>query len=245
MFNLLRSEIDHQFSVVPRTFLDYTWCIDIKQRAGCLSYTDDPLGFVSILAQTLTLDKANIWSSTLDNIDLFTNDDKVRNFVKHYLSKDKNVNEDICADCLVLLKRRKGVKNEPYMNKQCVCRKYSREEQEHVQRLSMVTYECVVKDILCALPIWTTFLKVIFFFFTKKLIIFFVNSKSKPSFSYFFTKNLIMLFCQLSKSSFPYLYLTMWGQYNIFYIMLCYDLVVIFTIDRLPDVNPSWEWNGC
>lgn len=143
-----------------RTFLDYTWCIDIKQRAGCLSYLDDPQGFLTILAQTLTLDKANIWSATPDNIELFTNDDKVRNFVKHYLSKDTNVGSNICADCLLVSKKRKGVKNEPFMTKQCLCRKYSKEEQEHVQGLSMVTYECVVKDILCALPIWTTFLKV-------------------------------------------------------------------------------------
>ncbi|XP_028156342.1 anaphase-promoting complex subunit 1 isoform X2 [Ostrinia furnacalis] len=144
-----------------KTFLEYTWCIDIKQRAGCLSYLDDPHGFLTILAQTLTLDKANIWSATADNIELFTNDDQVRNFVKHYLYKDHTFGTNICADCLLVSKKRKGVKNEPYMTKQCMCRKYSKEEQDHVQGLSMVTYECVVKDILCALPIWTTFLKII------------------------------------------------------------------------------------
>lgn len=46
------------------------------------------------------------------------------------------------------------------MAKECLCRQYSKEEKEHVQLLSMVTYECVVKDIVCALPIWTAFLKV-------------------------------------------------------------------------------------
>lgn len=142
-----------------KTFLEYTWCIDIKQRAGCLSYLDDPHGFLSILAQTLTLDNTNIWSVTPENIELFTNDDKVRNFVKHYLSKDST--SSICADCLLIQKKRKGLKNENFLPKQCICRTYSREEREYVQSLSMVTYECVVKDILCALPIWTTFLKII------------------------------------------------------------------------------------
>ncbi|KAL4715619.1 hypothetical protein ACJJTC_006198 [Scirpophaga incertulas] len=144
-----------------KTFLKYTWCIDIKQRAGCLSYVDDPQGFITILAQTLTLDKANIWSAKPENIELFTNDEKVMNFVKHYLSNDGNERPGVCADCLVVTKRRRCLKNEPCIPKPCVCRKYSREEQEHIQGLSMVTYECVVKDILCALPIWTSFLKII------------------------------------------------------------------------------------
>ncbi|XP_059045476.1 anaphase-promoting complex subunit 1 [Achroia grisella] len=146
---------------VLKTFLDYTWCIDIKQRAGCLSYLDDPQGFLTILAQTLTLDKSNIWSATPENIDLFSNDEQIRNFIKHYLIKSKDTASNICGDCLLISKKRKGLKNEPFMAKQCQCRRYSKEEQEHAQALSMVTYECVVKDILCALPIWTTFLKII------------------------------------------------------------------------------------
>ncbi|CAB3228222.1 unnamed protein product [Arctia plantaginis] len=141
-----------------KLFLEYSWCIDIKQRAGCLSYLDDPQGFLTILAQTLTLDKANIWSTSADNIELFTNDDKIRNFVKQYLVKDVNTN--ICADCLVESKKKKGFK-EVVLNRQCLCRKYTKEEREHLQTLGMVTYECVVKDILCALPVWTTFLKII------------------------------------------------------------------------------------
>ncbi|XP_075976673.1 anaphase promoting complex subunit 1 [Anticarsia gemmatalis] len=141
-----------------KTFLDYTWCIDIKPRAGCLSYIDDPQGFLTILAQSLTLEKANIWSTTADNIELFTNDDKIRNFVKQYLLNDATTN--ICADCLIEVKKKKGFK-EAGLNRQCMCRKYTKEEREHLQTLSMVTYECLVKDILCALPIWTTFLKII------------------------------------------------------------------------------------
>nr|XP_049700108.1 anaphase-promoting complex subunit 1 [Helicoverpa armigera] len=139
-----------------KLFLEYSWCIDIKQRAGCLSYLADPQGFLTILAQTLTLDKANIWSTNTDNIELFTNDDKVQNFVKQYLFKDVGTN--VCADCLVVGKKKK---KDVVFNNQCQCRQYTKEEREHLQTLGMVTYECVVKDILCALPIWTTFLKII------------------------------------------------------------------------------------
>ncbi|KAJ8719345.1 hypothetical protein PYW08_011520 [Mythimna loreyi] len=141
-----------------KLFLEYSWCIDIKQRAGCLSYIDDPQGFLTILAQTLTLDKSNVWSTTTENIELFTNDDKVRNFVKQYLIQE--LEPIVCADCLVLSKKKKGVKDVS-LNIECQCRKYTKEEREHLQTLGMVTYECVVKDILCALPIWTTFLKII------------------------------------------------------------------------------------
>ncbi|KAI8431904.1 hypothetical protein MSG28_004457 [Choristoneura fumiferana] len=93
-----------------KTFLEYTWCIDIKQRAGCLSYLDDPQGFLTILAQSLTLDKTNIWSVIPDNIELFTNDDRIKNFVRHYLAKEST--GAICADCLLITKKRKGLKNE-------------------------------------------------------------------------------------------------------------------------------------
>ncbi|CAG4961366.1 unnamed protein product [Colias eurytheme] len=147
-----------------KTFLKYTWCVDIKQRAGCLSYLDDPQGFLTILAQTLTLDKTNIWSAQSENIELFTNDEKVRNFVKHYLAKEAIFDSkpgNICADCLLLIKKKAGFRSLGLLNRGCVCRKYSKDEQEYMQSLSVVTYECVIKDVLQALPIWTTFLRMI------------------------------------------------------------------------------------
>ncbi|CAK1542886.1 unnamed protein product [Leptosia nina] len=147
-----------------KTFLEYTWCIDIKQRAGCLSYANDPQGFLTMLGQTLTLDKSNIWSAKPDNIELFTNDARVQNFIKHYLAKDNRdepIGANICADCLVFKKKRSSVKTSGLINKGCVCRKYTKEEQELLQNLSVVTYECVVNDVLRALPIWTTFLTII------------------------------------------------------------------------------------
>ncbi|XP_013161893.1 PREDICTED: anaphase-promoting complex subunit 1-like [Papilio xuthus] len=157
-----------------KKFLNFTWCIDIKQRAGCLSYVSDPHGFLTILAHTLTLDKTNMWLATPDNIDLFTNDDKVRSFVKHHLHGEHASGAGggpqgsggvagasgggACADCLVALRRRARGEGVPRV---CRCRRYSREEEEHAQALSMLTYECLVKDSLCALPLWATFLKII------------------------------------------------------------------------------------
>ncbi|KPI90988.1 Anaphase-promoting complex subunit 1 [Papilio xuthus] len=63
-----------------------------------------------------------------------------------------------CADCLVALRRRARGEGVPRV---CRCRRYSREEEEHAQALSMLTYQCLVKDSLCALPLWATFLKII------------------------------------------------------------------------------------
>ncbi|CAH2041751.1 unnamed protein product, partial [Iphiclides podalirius] len=140
------------------TVLKYTWCVDIKQRAGCLSYVSDPLGFLTILAQTLTLDKTNIWLATPENIELFTNDEKVRGFVKRYLGSDAE-GSGVCASCLLAGRRAGGVA--AGVARRCRCRRYGVEEQHHVQALSMLTYECLVKDVLCALPVWTTFLQLI------------------------------------------------------------------------------------
>ncbi|XP_068629420.1 anaphase-promoting complex subunit 1 [Battus philenor] len=128
-----------------KTFLEYTWCIDIKQRAGCLSYVSDPQGFLTMLGQTLTLDKANIWLAKPANIELFTNDEKVRSFVKHHLQPEGE--GEVAGDAEWLPKARKGAP--------------ARQEEEHVQALSMLTYECLLKDVLCALPVWTTFLKIL------------------------------------------------------------------------------------
>ncbi|XP_061376792.1 anaphase-promoting complex subunit 1 isoform X2 [Danaus plexippus] len=140
---------DHNWDQL-KTFLQYTWCIDIKQRAGRLSYLDDPDGFLSILAQTLTMDSSP-WLH--DHIQLFTADERVRNFVKHYLYKD--VVNEVCGDCLFQKKRNEA------LPKKCVCRQYSDEEKEFMAGLSMVAHECVIKDLMCALPVWTTFLKII------------------------------------------------------------------------------------
>ncbi|XP_028037199.1 anaphase-promoting complex subunit 1-like isoform X2 [Bombyx mandarina] len=144
-----------------KLFLEYTWCVEVKQRAGCLPHRHDPHGFLTMLAQSLTLDKANTWSIITQNIELFTNDDKIRSFAKRYLWAEAARGCGECGECVPAQRRRRGGRGEPRLWRPCECRRYSKDEQDYVQALNMVTYECVVKDILCALPIWTTFLKII------------------------------------------------------------------------------------
>lgn len=65
----------------------------MKQRGGCLPYADDPQGFLTILAQTLTLEQANIWSAQPENIHLAANDSHIRSFAQHYLVKVSKIRE--------------------------------------------------------------------------------------------------------------------------------------------------------
>jgi hypothetical protein len=151
-------------------------CVNIKQRAGCLSYLDDPQGFQSHLMQVLTTEKSNIWLAKLTNIYAFSNNESIINFTKHYLvdpafEKDpdaKKTSLSICAQCYFInLKRffgRKNIAKQDDDRKKCVCDKNSIDERGFIQQLAMVTYECVIRDNLVVLPIWITFLKVITLF---------------------------------------------------------------------------------
>ena len=47
---------------VNRNLLQNSGCLDVKQRAGCLSYLEDPQGFRSLLAQALTSETVISWS---------------------------------------------------------------------------------------------------------------------------------------------------------------------------------------
>lgn len=50
------------FNEIPiRRVLAKCGCIDIKQKAGCLSHLDDTDGLKSLLAQTLTTEKYSCW----------------------------------------------------------------------------------------------------------------------------------------------------------------------------------------
>lgn len=64
--------------------------MDIKQRAGCLPYEEDPEGFKTLVAQTLTTDVSNIWSVLSDNIFSFSSDPAVLNFTQQFLSYNKD-----------------------------------------------------------------------------------------------------------------------------------------------------------
>lgn len=59
--------------------------VDVKQRAGCLSYQEDPHGFRSLVAQTLTSENVNAWATRPEHVTSFTNDKTVLNIVKYFL----------------------------------------------------------------------------------------------------------------------------------------------------------------
>ncbi|XP_049874978.1 anaphase-promoting complex subunit 1 [Pectinophora gossypiella] len=123
-----------------KTFLEYTWCVDIKQRAGCLSYREDPHGFLTLLAQSLTLDKSNVWSVAADH---------------GAPGGPPAGSAGVCADCLVSSKKRAS------WAAACGCRALSAAELEHAAALHILTYECRVRDAVCALPARHSLYKII------------------------------------------------------------------------------------
>ena len=50
-----------------REILKEMGCVGVKQRAGCLPYVDDPHGFRTLLAQTLSSDSATSWQIPVIN----------------------------------------------------------------------------------------------------------------------------------------------------------------------------------
>ncbi|XP_053998022.1 anaphase-promoting complex subunit 1 [Hylaeus anthracinus] len=71
--------------------------LDVKQRAGCLPYIEDPHGFRSLIAQTLTTENVIAWAARPESVTSFTNNKTVLNIVKYFLQwpkKDKIKIED-------------------------------------------------------------------------------------------------------------------------------------------------------
>ncbi|XP_076241205.1 anaphase promoting complex subunit 1 isoform X2 [Calliopsis andreniformis] len=64
-------------------------CLDVKQRAGCLSYIEDPHGFRSLIAQTLTTENVIPWAARPECVTSFTNNKTVLNIVKYFLQWPK------------------------------------------------------------------------------------------------------------------------------------------------------------
>ncbi|XP_024080333.1 anaphase-promoting complex subunit 1 isoform X2 [Cimex lectularius] len=63
--------------------------IGIKLRAGCLPYADDPHGYKTLLAQTISTDTASSWTTSAEAIQAFVLD-KTCNFPKHFLETSEN-----------------------------------------------------------------------------------------------------------------------------------------------------------
>ncbi|CAH0388207.1 unnamed protein product [Bemisia tabaci] len=62
-------------------------CLDIKQRAGCLSYAEDPHGFRSLLAFSLTTDKAISWSVAAESIFGFSSEPSIIKMAQCFLEQ--------------------------------------------------------------------------------------------------------------------------------------------------------------
>ncbi|KAF7270472.1 hypothetical protein GWI33_016577 [Rhynchophorus ferrugineus] len=69
--------------------LSTTGYIEVKQRAGCLSYLTDKFGYHSELARTLTQSKVVPWDPPSNSVINFTSDESVRNFCELILAVDK------------------------------------------------------------------------------------------------------------------------------------------------------------
>ncbi|XP_076677551.1 anaphase promoting complex subunit 1 isoform X2 [Andrena cerasifolii] len=63
--------------------------LDVKQRAGCLPYIEDPHGFRSLIAQTLTTENVIAWAARPEYVTSFTNNKTVLNIVKYFLQWPK------------------------------------------------------------------------------------------------------------------------------------------------------------
>lgn len=65
--------------------------IEVKQRAGCLSYLEDKFGYRSQLAKTLTHSKTVPWDPPPKVITAFSSDCTVRHFTENFLTPDNNI----------------------------------------------------------------------------------------------------------------------------------------------------------
>lgn len=112
--------------------------MEVKQRAGCLSYIEDKLGYHSELARTLTQSESVPWDPPAKAIVSFTSESTLRNFCDNYLTPGN----------------KKGTSDEERLQ----------------QILTRVTYDCVVKDKLVAIPIFAALFKVSYLINKKTVI---------------------------------------------------------------------------
>ncbi|XP_075233032.1 anaphase promoting complex subunit 1 isoform X2 [Lycorma delicatula] len=110
--------------------LNGSGCLGVKQRAGCLSYLEDPHGFRSLLAQTLTSDKAVSWSVPAESIFAFSSEPCTVNFAHFFLEQNEKSISSASTNELQIL-----------------------------QFLTKLVFECVTHDKLSMLSIWLKMLQ--------------------------------------------------------------------------------------
>lgn len=71
--------------------LESSGYVEVKQRAGCLSYLEDPLGSRSLLARALTQTSSMPWSPLPSTINSFSSEPTVKYFTDHFLTPKPGV----------------------------------------------------------------------------------------------------------------------------------------------------------
>ncbi|KAJ6638177.1 Anaphase-promoting complex subunit 1 [Pseudolycoriella hygida] len=99
------------------------FCIDIKQKAGCLSHLEDPNRLKSLLVQTLTSEQYSCWKIKPETLLKFSQDAKVQHFTNKFLRIKDNPTE------------------------------VSTEECQRIQIFTLQFYNCLTKDKMHGLPL--------------------------------------------------------------------------------------------
>ncbi|CAL1682145.1 unnamed protein product [Lasius platythorax] len=119
--------------------------LSIKQRAGCLSYLEDPRGFRSLVAQTLTTENAIAWAARPEYVTSFTNDKTVLNVITYFLQWSKRETipfEDI----------KYSLQNDAQW-------KMPEFERYFLHVFAIIVYECITKDKVSLIPLWLRIIK--------------------------------------------------------------------------------------
>ncbi|XP_058810351.1 anaphase-promoting complex subunit 1 isoform X4 [Phymastichus coffea] len=141
--------------------------LDVKQRAGCLSRVEDPQGFRTLLAQTLTTDDVIVWTASLKQITSFTTDSIMLYFVDSFLKKHdsndfmqydrccKNIkHKKLSAFCINKFNKFTIEKLEFDSQLYQIRQDMSYIENRYLQNLIIIAYECVIRDKISLLPLW-------------------------------------------------------------------------------------------
>lgn len=126
--------------------------LSVKQRAGCLSYIEDPHGFRSLIAQTLTTEKAFAWTIRPEYITSFTNDKTVLNIVKYFMQVFKKEKRNYEGNMKVILHGNTNKAKHDYFSKNLsnitstISNNWN-EQSEHSQGMEITEMSSSLKDI--------------------------------------------------------------------------------------------------
>ncbi|XP_014469767.1 PREDICTED: anaphase-promoting complex subunit 1-like [Dinoponera quadriceps] len=118
--------------------------LSIKQRAGCLSYLEDPHGFRTLMAQTLTTENVIAWAARPEYVTAFTNDKTVLNIITYFLQwPRKEVHSE----------------NIKHSSQNDMQGKMPEFERYFLHVFAIILYECITKDKVSLIPLWLHIMK--------------------------------------------------------------------------------------